>query len=190
MILNKPITLYPYPYRNDTGHLIVPDPITLTELDVSYIIRKKQNMAYAQISHIPGVINLTSEQNQQDISWYTVEDFENILSNQLGDEPEKYLQTFFPITVDSDPDGPGTVLSNMLSYIGINSSANCSCKRHAIEMNQRGNQWCEDNIDIILGWLKEESIKRKLPFIETVARLIVSRAIATSKKMKAKNGKV
>ena len=190
MILNKPITLYPYPYRDNNGYLIVPDPITLSELDISYIVRKKHNMIYAQIVDIPGIINLTPNNNTEDISWYTIDDFEHLLLEQLGDEPQQYLQQLFPITVDADPDGPGTVLSNMLSFIGINSSANCSCKRHAIEMNQRGPDWCENNIDTIMQWLKEESVKRKLPFVESIARLIVKRAISTSRKLKAKNAKL
>lgn len=188
MILNKPVTLYPYPYRDHEGKLVVPEPIILTELDVSYIIRKKSNMAYAQIVNVPTVINLT--ENESDISWHTVDDFEYLLSLKLGDDPQTYLQTLFPITVDADPDGPGSVLSNMLSYLGINSSANCSCKRHAIEMNQRGPDWCEENLDTILGWLKEESAKRHLPFVESIARLIVKRAISTSRKLKAKNANV
>ena len=75
----------------------------------------------------------------------------------------------------------------MLSYIGINSSPNCSCKQRAIEMNIKGNDWCENNISTILGWLKEESNKRNLPFIETIAKMIVLRSIRLSKKLQKKN---
>jgi hypothetical protein len=41
----------------------------------------------------------------------------------------------------------------------------------------------------ILKWLKEESAKRNLPFVETVAKIMVSRAIKTSRRLKAKNAK-
>jgi hypothetical protein len=53
-------------------------------------------------------------------------------------------------------------------------------------MNEKGPDWCDQNMDTILSWLKEESTKRKLPFIESVARLVVQRAIKTSRRLKAK----
>ena len=53
-------------------------------------------------------------------------------------------------------------------------------------MNDKGPDWCEQNMTTILGWLKEESNKRNLPFIESVAKLIVLRAIRLSRKIKTK----
>lgn len=81
--------------------------------------------------------------------------------------------------------GPGTELKNLLSKIGIKSSPDCSCNFKAQQMNNFEYQepgWCEKNIDIIIGWLKEESYKRGLPFIEIVAREIVKLAIRRAKK--------
>jgi hypothetical protein len=49
-------------------------------------------------------------------------------------------------------------------------------------MNEKGVEWCEQNIDMIVGWLKEEANKRKLPFINTVAKYFVKKAINLSKK--------
>jgi hypothetical protein len=37
--------------------------------------------------------------------------------------------------------------------------------------------WCLGHIEEIVGWLREEATKRKMPFIATLARLIVKRAI-------------
>jgi hypothetical protein len=87
-----------------------------------------------------------------------------------------------PPTLEDFPNGPGTILSKMLSKIGINSTPNCSCRRRAMEMNNRGPEWCSENIDTIVGWLREESEKRKLPFVDFAGKLLIQRAIKVSKK--------
>lgn len=60
---------------------------------------------------------------------------------------------------------------------------NCSCKRHALEMNEKGNDWCEENIDIIVGWLKDEAKRRGLPFIDAAGKMLVNSAISQSRKL-------
>lgn len=87
-----------------------------------------------------------------------------------------------PQMLEDHPNGPGTLLSKMLSKIGINSTPNCSCRRRAIEMNNRGPEWCAENIDTIVGWLREEAEKRKLPFVDFAGKLLIQRAIKVSKK--------
>lgn len=87
-----------------------------------------------------------------------------------------------PQTLEDYPNGPGTMLSKMLSKIGINSTPNCSCRRRAMEMNTRGPDWCAENIDTIVGWLREESEKRKLPFVDFAGKLLIQRAIKLSRK--------
>lgn len=87
-----------------------------------------------------------------------------------------------PVVLEDFPDGPGTILSKMLSKIGIHSTPNCSCRRRAMEMNTKGPEWCAENIDMIVGWLREESEKRKLPFVDFAGRLLIQRAIKISKK--------
>lgn len=87
-----------------------------------------------------------------------------------------------PQTLEDFPNGPGTILSKMLSKIGINSTPNCSCRRRAMEMNNRGPEWCAENIDTIVGWLREESEKRKLPFVDFAGKLLIQRAIKVSRK--------
>ena len=49
-------------------------------------------------------------------------------------------------------------------------------KRMAL-MDTRGPDWCEDNIDTIAGWLREEAKHRKMPFIRYAAVKIIRRAI-------------
>lgn len=82
---------------------------------------------------------------------------------------------------EQDPTGPGTFLSKMLEKIGINSSPTCSCKARAYKMNEMGADWCEQNLDMIVGWLREEATKRKLPFVDFAGKLLVKRAIKLSR---------
>ena len=83
--------------------------------------------------------------------------------------------------------GPGTELKKLLSKMGIKTkdgSEGCKCSdraKHMDYMEQMEPGWCEKNIEEILGWLQEEAQKRKLPFIKTIARMIVKRAIKNSK---------
>lgn len=78
--------------------------------------------------------------------------------------------------------GPGTELKKLLANIGIKGTPNCSCNKRALLMDQNGIEWCENNMNIIIEWLKEEAHKRNLPFIETAAKLLIKRAIHNSKK--------
>lgn len=187
MKLKKEITLQQPPYTATNGTVVHPEPIVYSELDVTYIIRPAQNTMYAQVAGIPSPIMLIDNDKIVDVLSLTIDHLESILLEKLGDDPQSYLQSLFPKTLESDPDGPGTILSGMIATMGIKTTPTCSCKRHAIQMNEKGNDWCEENMTTILGWLKEESQKRNLPFIETVAKMIVSRAIKTSRRLKAKN---
>jgi len=87
-----------------------------------------------------------------------------------------------PETLDDHPNGPGTILSKMLEKLGIKSSANCSCKRKAMEMNKKGVEWCSNNVPTIVEWLREEATKRKLPFIDFAGKMLIQRAIKVAKK--------
>jgi len=73
--------------------------------------------------------------------------------------------------------GPGTELKKLLKWIGITSSPTCSCNAHARTMDEWGVKKCSPNIPEIVGWLREEAAKRKLPFVEFAAIQIVRLAI-------------
>jgi len=75
----------------------------------------------------------------------------------------------------------GSHLKLMLSRFGIKPSA-CRCNKRAMHMNAMGNDWCEQNIETIVEWLKEEAAARGIPFISTVGRMIVRRAISNARK--------
>lgn len=59
------------------------------------------------------------------------------------------------------PPGPGNKLANILVDLGIYEKS-CDCAEHVARMNQWGTQGCRENIGTIIGWLREEAIKRNL----------------------------
>jgi hypothetical protein len=81
-------------------------------------------------------------------------------------------------------EGVGTELKKLLKFIGITASKDCSCNARAKTMNEKGIEWCKDNIDTIVGWLKEEASKRNLPFFAYAARKLVQLAIGRAEKGK------
>lgn len=186
MILNEPITVTPPPFTDPSGNLINPPPLELSILDVTYHDNPVNRVVTATIRNIPGSIVLLQEDDYTNAGDFSRKFLEQKLRQELGDNVAQKLRSMFPPTLEENPDGPGTILTGMISSIGIKSTANCSCRRHALEMNAKGNDWCESNIDTILGWLKEESAKRSLPFVEVVARMMVQRAIKTSRRLLSK----
>lgn len=187
MQLDNPITVQQPPYTGADGKLVIPDPVTYSFLDITYIIRAGGQTIYAQITGMPSPILIADSSNFSTLSDnLNLSLLETLTKAKFGDDPQAFLQNLFPKTLESDPNGPGSVLSGMIASLGIKAAPNCSCKRHALEMNEKGPDWCEQNMDTILSWLKEESSKRRLPFVESVARLIVQRAIKTSRRLKAK----
>lgn len=103
----------------------------------------------------------------------------------------EYLAAAMPLYPDVDlfrnakavpPFGPGTELKKLLATIGIVATPNCSCNARARTMDANGCDWCEANIDTIVGWLREEATKRRLPFIDAAGRLLVKRAIRNARK--------
>lgn len=78
--------------------------------------------------------------------------------------------------------GAGTELTKLLKFFGIESTEKgCKCKSRAAKMDKNGVEWCANNIEKILDWLKEEAQKRKLPFLRTAAKVIVLRAIRNAR---------
>jgi hypothetical protein len=88
----------------------------------------------------------------------------------------------YPRAKPSPAGGAGTELKKMLGRIGIRSSPSCRCNARAREMDARGVAWCADNLETVVGWLREESQRRKLPFVAPAARLLVKAAIRNARK--------
>jgi hypothetical protein len=49
-------------------------------------------------------------------------------------------------------------------------------------MDEQGCDWCEANLDEIVGWLREEATKRGLPFVDLAGRMLVKRAIRNARR--------
>jgi hypothetical protein len=85
--------------------------------------------------------------------------------------------------------GPGTELKKLLSRIGITATPNCSCNARARKMDEEEAKepgWCAAHLDEIVGWLREEATKRKLPFLDAAGRVLVRRAISNARREQAR----
>lgn len=185
MLLEKEITIYPPAYSDNNGKVINPEPLLLKNLNVTYIDEPFSKRYYARIEGFPTSVFLYINGDYDSLGAINKTIGENKLKEILGTDPAKTLRSLFPKTIEEDPSGPGTILSQMIKSVGIVMTQGCSCRRHAIEMNTRGNDWCENNVDTIVGWLREEAKKRKLPFMDSIGKLIVNRAVKKSRKLLA-----
>lgn len=184
--LSNIIKITPPAYSDSGGKVIQPKTIELDTLNVTYSDNPSNKVYYATIQQIPSPIYLlVADEYDKYSSNINTELGKQRLLMALGDDPGVVLRKLFPKTLEENPNGAGTLLSKMIKSIGLKIESGCSCKQHAIEMNEKGNDWCEQNIDIIVDWLKKESQKRKIPFIDAIARLMVKRAIKKSKKLLA-----
>ena len=95
---------------------------------------------------------------------------------------EAYPRDYAPGFTPRPSSGPGTELKKLLGRIGITASPTCGCTAKARQMDALGCEWCEANVDTIVGWLREEAAKRSLPFLDAVGKLLVRRAISNARK--------
>jgi len=189
MKLNETVTIFPPPYTDQNNQVVNPPPLVIDTLDVTYHDNPSNKIVSATIKDIPGAFVLANGIDYEKLGDASRSVLERLLYDSIKDDTAQKLRAKFPKTLEENPNGPGTILTNMISTMGIKSSSNCSCRRHAIEMNDKGADWCEQNMSTILGWLKEESAKRHLPYIESVASLVVKRAIKTSRRLMAQAAK-
>jgi len=78
-------------------------------------------------------------------------------------------------------EGPGTELKKLIQKIGLRDRPGCACNSRAMLMNTWGPDVCENNLEQIVGWLRDEAKRRKLPFVDSLARILVRRAIAKAR---------
>jgi hypothetical protein len=185
MKLNNTITINPPPFTDNAGKIINPQPITFDNLDLIFTDNVKSKTVYAMIIGTPAPIILWTPEEYDTIGDWTQSQAEQKLMEILGQDPAAKLRALYPQTLEEHPNHPGTVLSKMIKSLGFTMSDSCSCKRHALEMNNKGNDWCVENIDTIVGWLREETHRRNLPFIDAIGKLMVNRAIKKSRKLLA-----
>lgn len=184
--LQNPITINPPPYSDNSGKIINPPPVNLDKLEFIFTDNPAYKSVSARVSALPQVnINIWNGSDYDLIGDWTKSQAESKIQQLLGDNPAVYLRSLYPKTLEENPNHPGTILSKMIKSVGIQMTDSCSCKRHALEMNDHGNDWCEQNIDTVVGWLREEAKRRGLPFIDAIGKLLVSRAIKKSRKLLA-----
>lgn len=84
--------------------------------------------------------------------------------------------------------GVGSEVKKVLSRIGITASPTCKCAAKARQMDYMGIKWCEDNVDTIVGWLREEAQTRRLPFSDFAGKALLMYAIRRARKAGAREG--
>jgi len=52
-------------------------------------------------------------------------------------------------------------------------------------MDVRGCEWVEENLDTVVGWLREQAEARGLPFLDAAGRMLVRRAIRNARRAAA-----
>lgn len=131
-------------------------------------------------------------ENQITVDAVAVEALPSGLPPSAPPDPTANLPDPFGIVAQkvADEHGPGAYLKKYLRRIGITAAPNCSCNARAQHMDKMGNDWCEQNIATITGWLKEEAEKRSLPFVEWPVKMLVKRAIAASRKAQDARNKI
>lgn len=82
---------------------------------------------------------------------------------------------------------PGTELHRILGWVHTKPTKDCNCAARAAEMDRNGPDWCEANIDTIIGWMREEAEKRELPFVRAGAALLVKWAIRRARRKARKH---
>jgi hypothetical protein len=116
----------------------------------------------------------------EDVMSYVVERRDGFL---LFENDDYYmLRDKYSGDVDPMVRGPGTELHRLLGRFGLHMKKGCACKARMVQMNKWGCDGCGENIDTIVEWLAEEAANRGLPFLNTVGRLLVKRAIHNARK--------
>lgn len=120
---------------------------------------------------------------------------------QLGIEEWQTLRQHMDEILDTLPSpltpaelkyGAGSELHRLLGYIGLKEMPGCACLRRIREMNDHGEDWCDQHIDEIVGWLREESERRGAGWTivhAAGAKRIVKAAIRRSRKKALANAK-
>lgn len=189
--LKNPIKLWPSSFTDDNGNIVKPEPLILQQLNISFTDMPYRRLYYVKVEGVPSnIILFNGDSYSKEASKYggflSTRSALIELDRLMGADPEKFLQGFFPKSLENHPNGAGTILSNFLKKIGITSTPTCKCRQRAIEMNEKGNDWCLQNVETIVEWLKEEADKREMIYQDWCIRALVNRSIKRAIK-KCKN---
>jgi hypothetical protein len=81
--------------------------------------------------------------------------------------------------------GPGAHLTTLLGRLGLSETPGCKCRSYSAQMDRWGVDGCTDRIMEIVAWLRAEAGNRGLPFVDFLAKMLVSRAIANARRSAA-----
>jgi len=77
---------------------------------------------------------------------------------------------------------PGKELKRLLRIFSLIPIESCNCDYHADLMDERGPDWCEENIEEVTDWMEEGAAKRGLPFSRKLAKVLVRRATKNARR--------
>lgn len=187
--LEKPISVIRPPFKNKDGKIVPEEILEFKDtIEVIYTDSVEHNRIIAQFKLIPAPVLLYHDEEYKALgdTWTKATLRQRLIEKVEKVGFQKFLQALYPPTLESNPNGPGSILAGMLSSMGINSTPNCSCRRRALLMNEKGPQWCKENKGQIMEWLEQEAKKRKLAYIQSAASLMLDKAIAKSERLLAK----
>jgi hypothetical protein len=97
----------------------------------------------------------------------------------LYNNDPRYRALFDGVPPKKLPKGAGAHLKDSFAKWGFKPDKKCKCNERAAEMDHNGTKWCRENIDTIVGWLREEKERAgmPIPFFDTIARQFVLAAI-------------
>ena len=76
----------------------------------------------------------------------------------------------------------GQELKRLLKRFRLVPLENCNCDYQADLMDEKGPDWCLENIEIVTDWLEEAAVKRNLPFMRTAAKILIRRAVKNARR--------
>lgn len=144
---------------------------------------ERRPAGYAEDVLASGVISNSADGVPQFVT-LTEEAYERLREKYRGprQSPPANAASIAPPQPPAPTHGPGTELKKLLKRVGITATPNCSCNARARKMDERGCDWCEENVDEIVGWLREEATKRKLPFLDVAGKILVRKAIKNARR--------
>lgn len=110
---------------------------------------------------------------------YSIEEVMSCVCRKLPDGRIQ-VDTSHPSYPAKRKAGPGTALKVMLRRLGFHATTGCPCNDNARLMNAWGSDGCRQNIQTIVGWLKEEAKQRNIPAPEALLKTLVHAAIRVS----------
>jgi len=106
---------------------------------------------------------------------------------EVSNKYRHYLATY---KIEIEAEGPGTELHLLFLSIGFSPGGECKCIQLAKEMNEKGSDWCEANIDYLAQVIQDEADRRG--FVSYLAKFgarpVIRLAINRARMKEAKFG--